>query len=156
MTAQKSTTRIDASGGFFNRPLDLTPVKATPMQILVPTGLALSSIALTLGGAVVALDGSFFGAAMGAAGIGAAALAVQRIAHDPTDDWRQSIGLFLVMITGAICWLLSILMPIALCVAALSVFVSGGLDSYSDTLLPFALFVIINGGAAMLAMRGGA
>ncbi len=156
MTAQKSHTHIDASGGFFNRPLDLTPVKATPMQILVPTVLALSSIALTLGGAVVALDGSFFGAAMGAAGIGAGVLAVQRIAHDPTDDWRQSIGLFLVMITGAICWLLSILMPIALCVAALSVFVSGGLDSYSDTLLPFALFVIINGGAAMLAMRGGA
>lgn len=135
-------------------PLEDEEVKPTLKQILLPIGLALTSIALTLLGGAIAAGGSFLGAPLGAAGIVMGFIAA-KVAFTARHDGLISglIVLGLISITGAICFLLAILMPFAIFAAALTVFVSGGLDSMSDTLLPFALFVIVAGGPALLAMR---
>lgn len=129
-------------------------VKPTVAQVLVPSVLAFGSIAMTLVGGAVAAGGSFLGAPLGVAAIGAAFLAMNVYSKTDSDGLILNlIPIALVSVTAAMCWLMAILMPFAIIAAALSIFVSGGVGSLSATFLPLSIFLIVTGGAALFAMK---
>lgn len=149
-----TTIYIPGDSGVYVAPFEDKLVKPTAAQVLVPSALAFGSISLTLLGGVMAAGGSFLGAPLGVAGIltaFAAAKVLSKMRHDGLVAGLVTLGL--ISITGAICWLLAILMPFAVIAGALSIFVSGGVTSLSATFLPLALFVIVTGAPALFAMK---